>query len=54
MKKTFLLLFAVASLVATAQPDYRPMLCEGRVWNEHTGSGLNMTKTLYLNGDTVI
>ena len=54
MKKTFLLLFAVASLVATAQPDYRPMLCEGRVWNEHAGAGLYWTKTLYLNGDTVI
>lgn len=54
MKKIFLLLFAVASLVATAQPDYRPMLCEGRVWNEHAGAGLYWTKTLYLNGDTVI
>ena len=44
----------VAPLVATAQPDYRPMLCEGRVWNEHCGAGLNMAKTLYFNGDTVI
>ena len=54
MKRLFLLLFAVAPLVATAQPDYRPMLCEGRVWNEHAGAGLYWTKTLYLNGDTVI
>ena len=33
-----LLSVAVAPLLATAQVDYRPLLCEGRVWNEYANT----------------
>lgn len=56
MKKIIYLLLSMsmAPLASTAQEGYRPLLSDGKTWNEYADGPVRICKKLYLNGDTVI